>query len=63
MPRTFTSKVLRTMAGSASVRTTIPEAVAAILGAENGSTLAWTVEAATGKVSVSVQAGKPSKRH
>jgi len=60
----FTSKVLQTVPGSPSVRATIPEAVAAILGATPGSTLVWQVEPGSGKVRVSVEGAKekPSKR-
>jgi hypothetical protein len=59
----FTSKVLQTVPGSPSVRATVPEAVAAILGAVPGSTLVWEVEPGSGKVRVSVEAKpKSSKR-
>lgn len=60
VPTTFTSKVSRALAGSRSVRTTIPEAVAAILGVEPGSTLTWTVEPGTGRVAVAAEA--PAKK-
>lgn len=59
----FRSKVARTMERSESVRTTIPEAIAAILGAGPGTTLLWEVEPGSGKVRVSVEAeSKSSKR-
>jgi hypothetical protein len=53
LPATFTSRVLRTVKGSSSVRATIPEAVAAILGVEHGSVLIWSIEPGTGRVWVS----------
>lgn len=59
----FTSKVLQTVPGSPSVRATVPEAVAAILGATPGSTLVWEIEPGSGTVRVSVETtAKQSKR-
>jgi hypothetical protein len=59
----FTSKVLQTVPGSPSVRATVPEAVAAILGAIPGSTLVWEVEPGSLRVTVSVEPkSKSSKR-
>jgi len=55
MARVFRSKVARTMERSESVRTTIPEAVAAILGAGPGATLLWEIEPGSGRVRVSVE--------
>lgn len=62
MVGTFRSKVLQNVPGSPSVRATIPEAVAAILGSVPGSTLEWTVEPGTLRVVVSVAKpdGSPS---
>jgi|GEM_PF-6465707 len=57
MVGTFRSKVSKTMERSESVRTTIPEAVAAILGAGPGSTLLWAVEPGSGRVTVLVEGG------
>jgi hypothetical protein len=51
----FKSKVLQTVPGSPSVRATVPEAVAAILGAVPGSTLVWVIEPGSGRVTVSVE--------
>jgi hypothetical protein len=60
----FTSKVLQTVPGSPSVRATVPEAVAAILGAVPGSTLVWEIERGSGKVTVSVDdASTKSSKH
>jgi hypothetical protein len=61
----FTSKVLQTVPGSPSVRATVPEAIAAILGAVPGSTLVWEVEPGSLRVTVSVQPApeESSKRH
>ena len=52
MGRIFKSRVGRTKAASESLRTTIPEAVAAILGVTDGDTLAWVVEPGGLKVTV-----------
>ena len=63
MGRVFKSKVSKTMERSESVRTTVPEAVAAILGAQPGSTLIWEVEPRSWTVRVSIDAPrKASKR-
>lgn len=40
----FTSKVLLTLPGSASVRTTVPQVIANLLDAAPGSTLVWTFD-------------------
>ena len=53
MKRVFKSKVFRVMPSSEAVRTSIPEAVATVLGVEHGSTLLWTVDSESGKVTVS----------
>ena len=58
MPKVFTSKIGRTKATSDSLRTTIPEAVAAILGVDDGDRLAWTVEPGGLKVIVSKQTAR-----
>ena len=53
MKRSFESKVFRVMPQSDAVRTSIPEAVATFLGVEHGSTIRWTVDSNSGKVTVS----------
>lgn len=53
MSRVFTSKIGRSKAESNSLRTTIPEAVAAILGVDDGDRLSWVVEPGGLKVTVS----------
>ena len=53
MKRVFKSKVFRVSPNSEAVRTSVPEAVATILGVEHGSTLLWTVDSDSGKVTVS----------
>lgn len=57
----FHSTAFRVTPRSASVRTTIPAAVAALLGVEHLSSLLWTVEPGSGRVMVSVDGavGKP----
>ena len=54
VPRVFHSTAFRVTPRSASVRTTVPAAIAAILGVEHLSSLAWTVEVGT-RVVVSVE--------
>lgn len=53
MPRIFKSKIGRTKTKSESLRTTIPEAVVAILGVEDKDTLAWVVEPGGNRITVS----------
>jgi len=55
MARSFESTAVRAVERSASLRTTVPAAVAAILGAEPGSTLLWTVAPGSGRVTVTVR--------
>jgi len=55
---TFESSVLRNLAGSNSVRTTIPQVIAALLGAAPGSVLVWTFHPANKSVSVEVMHGR-----
>lgn len=57
----FRTKVVSNMGGSDSVRSTIPEAVAALLGAVPGATLLWSVRPGTADVSVSVDMSVPVK--
>lgn len=52
MAKVFKSKIGRTKAASESLRTTVPEAVAAILGVADGDTLFWVVEPGGMKVTV-----------
>jgi hypothetical protein len=52
MAKVFSSKVGRTKSSSDSLRTTIPEAVVAILGVEDGDRLAWVVEPGAVRVTV-----------
>jgi hypothetical protein len=57
----FRTKVVSNMEGSDSVRSTIPEAVAALLGAVPGATLLWTFEPGATNVTVSVDRSVPVK--
>jgi len=59
MPTEFRSKVIKNLEGSGSVRSTIPEAVAAIIGAAPGGTLVWSVEPGATSVTVSVDRSIP----
>jgi hypothetical protein len=55
----FRTKVVSNMEGSDSVRSTIPEAVAALIGAVPGATLRWSFEPGSTKVEVSVDRSIP----
>ena len=57
MARRFESKAVRSLKRSASIRTTVPEPIAAVLGLEFGDTLIWEVEPGSGRVSVVVGGG------
>jgi hypothetical protein len=57
----FRTKVVSNMEGSDSVRSTIPEAVAALLGAVPGATLLWSFEPGSTQVVVSVDRSIPVK--
>lgn len=58
--KVFRSRVIRAVEGSGSVRATIPAAVAAIIGAEHGTTLLWKLE--PGATVVEVQAEGATKK-
>ena len=67
MGRIFESSAVRSVKASSSIRTTVPEAVSAILGLEPGDSILWEVEPGTGKVAVARKAAvgsvpKESKR-
>lgn len=53
MPRSFESKAVKSLKRSQSLRTTVPEAIAALLGLEPGDVVLWTVEPGSGRVEVS----------
>jgi hypothetical protein len=57
----FRTKVVSNMEGSDSVRSTIPEAVAALLGAVPGATLVWSFKPGSTEVRVSVDRSVPVK--
>ena len=66
VPLTYQSKVSLALKGTASVRTTIPEPIARLIGAEKGSMLEWSVIPGSRTASVVVVAepgvSKRSKR-
>ena len=63
MARVFESKAVQSVKGSGSIRTTVPEPVAALLGLEIGDTMLWEVEPGSGMIGVSRKGpGKSSKR-
>ena len=62
MARVFESKAVRSVKVSPSIRTTVPEPVAAILGLEVGDTIAWSVSPGSGEVSISRGAGSKSRK-
>lgn len=55
----FRTKVVSNMENSDSVRSTIPEAVAALLGAVPGATLLWSFKPGSTEVVVSVDRSVP----
>lgn len=62
MARVFHSTAFQVTPRSASVRTTIPAAVAAILGVEHLSSIVWSVEPGTSRVYVSVEPPEASSK-
>jgi hypothetical protein len=44
MPTTFESKAFRAVEGSESLKTTVPQSVATVLGLEAGGTLVWELD-------------------
>ena len=52
MSRSFVTKVHKSKEGSESLRTTLTESVATILGVQRGDSLMWTVEAELRRVTV-----------
>ena len=62
MPRIFESKAVRSVKDSPSIRTTVPEAVSALLGLEIGDTILWEVEPVSGRITVSRKAPEKASR-
>jgi len=59
---TYESSVLRNLADSNSVRTTIPQVIATLLGAAPGSILVWSFDAGARSATVRVKStSKPKK--
>jgi hypothetical protein len=44
MPKVFESKAFRAVATSGSIKTTVPESVATVLGLEPGDSIVWEVD-------------------
>lgn len=63
MPGRFVSSIQRAREGSDSLRVTLPDGVAKLLGAVPEGVLVWTVDLAAGRVTVTVELpkGKSSK--
>lgn len=63
---TFESSVLRNLASSNSVRTTVPQLIAVQLGAAPGTTLVWSFDPESNSATVRLKPGpsgrKSSKR-
>jgi len=53
MAKSFESKTFRASPVSESLKTTIPQSVATVLGVEAGDTLTWTVDVASREATVS----------
>lgn len=67
MGRTFVTNVHQGKKGQVSLRTTIPEAVATLLGVEKGDKLEWTVESGSTRAMVTkryvaARAERPPRR-
>lgn len=60
--RTFESKAVQSLKRSQSLRTTVPEAVAALLGLEAGDVIVWAVEPGSGHVAVSRREGAVAEK-
>jgi hypothetical protein len=61
----YESKVLRTLPGSNSVRTTVPQVIANLLEAAPDTTLIWSFDKATGSATVRLKreaSGKKSSK-
>ena len=53
MPRSFESRAFRAVSGSDSLKTTVPQSVATVLGLEPGDSIVWTVDVAVRSATVS----------
>jgi antidote-toxin recognition MazE-like antitoxin len=51
-PSPFASRAVRATKGSASLRVTVPQVVATLLGLQAGDDVVWTVDPASGVVRV-----------
>lgn len=58
----YESSVLRNLADSNSVRTTIPQVIAVLLGAAPGSVLVWSFDPVGKSVSVRVKGGRGPRK-
>lgn len=62
MARQFESKAVKSLKRSDSLRTTIPEPVAALMGLEPGDGVVWTVEPGSGSITVLRKEVSPSSK-
>lgn len=58
----YESSVLRNLAGSNSVRTTIPQVIAVLLGAAPDTTLVWTFDPSTKSAVVRLKTDSPKRK-
>ena len=58
----YESSVLRNLAASNSVRTTVPQLIAVLLGAAPGTTLVWSFDPTTKFATVRVKDESPSRK-
>lgn len=58
----YESSVLRNLAASNSVRTTIPQVIAVLLGAAPDTTLVWSFDPATRSATVRLKPGRPKRK-
>ena len=59
---TFESSVLRNLASSNSVRTTVPQLIAVQLGASPGTTLVWSFDPESNSATVRLKPESPRRK-
>jgi hypothetical protein len=62
VPGIFRSSIQRVREGTESIRVTVPDGVARLLGAEPEGTLLWSVDLKAGEVRVSAEPPSVTKR-
>jgi hypothetical protein len=62
VPGSFRSSIQLVREGSESLRATVPDGVAKVLGAVPDGSLVWTVDLKAGRVTVSAEPPEPDKK-